>query len=73
MTAILNAAGTGNVSMLKLLMMNNANPNVISTEKHRTTFLYAAQHGNVELFRILLNLNKEYPQSFDWVCIYISF
>ena len=64
-----------NAEMVKLLLSHNADPNIIPHGDHEyavTTLMAAAIAGNVEIIKLLLNLNKTFKHSFDWVCFCVS-
>ena len=49
-------------------MSNGANPNIIPNDGiGRTTMIRAAYSGNLSIIQLLLNINKKYKYSFDWV------
>ena len=66
-TAIYEACFNNSVEIVKLLMKNKANPNIIPNNTYtQTTLMAATFNGNLELVKILLNLDKSYEISFDW-------
>lgn len=58
-----------NNSMVKLLMENGANPSIIDAVKQTSPMLFAAQLGNIEIMKMLCNVEKKYKHSFDWVSL----
>ena len=51
----------------KFIMSKNSDPNVI-TKNQSTTMLTAATLGNLNVMKLLLNLEDKYQNSFNWVC-----
>ena len=47
-------------------MKNGANPNCITNE-NKTTLPLAVGRGNMEMIKCLLNVDKQFKHSFDWV------
>ena len=63
------ACSNNNVLILELLMKYGANPNIITNdEQQSTTMIQAASTGNIDLIKMLLNVNNKYKYSFNWVC-----
>ena len=48
-------------------MKYGANPNSLDSDRS-TTMHHAAMHSNIDMIKILLNVNNEYKNSFNWVC-----
>lgn len=57
-------------SMCELLMQHGADPNVITGAYNDTTLTRAAFEGNRQIMEYILNLEKKFEHSFDWVCDY---
>ena len=64
--------------MCDYLMKHGSNPNnIICNKKQHTTMLAASYLGNLSMMKCLLNENKQYKYTFDWVkclslCIFCS-
>ena len=66
------ACENNNMSMIELLMLNGANPNIITNDEHElTTMISTAFEGNLSIFKVLLNVENKYKYSFDWVCYFV--
>ena len=70
-TSLFFACRRNNIDMVKLLMSNGANPNIITQSgKHKfsTMLVAATQMNNIEMMKTLLNdTNNNYKHTFDWV------
>ncbi len=53
-TALMMASSGSNPESVKLLLDNNADPNLIDKEEHFTALMYAASEGQMENVKILL-------------------
>lgn len=73
-TALHQACKHGNLQMVETLMKNGGDPNIVAKDKdEQTCMMLAALSGNVDVIKCLINANKEYKHSFDWVCIYLCY
>ena len=66
--ALYIACDENNSEMCQLLMENGCNPNCISKTYKTTCLIKAAAMGNKQITKMLLNLDKKFTHSFDWVC-----
>ena len=63
------ACSNNNLLMCEQLMMNQSNPNMIICDQYQqTTMLQASSKGNLSMIKCLLNEEKLYKFTFDWVC-----
>lgn len=60
------ACFNGNVPIVKLLIENNADPNIFETSDNITTLMAAAFHGNVTIIDLLMNASNV-------VCVTVHF
>ena len=66
------ACTNNNLLMLEKLMVHQSNPNMITCDdSQHTTMLSASEAGNLLMIKCLLNENKQYKFTFDWVCFFL--
>lgn len=70
-SALIEACMNNNLVMSQLLMENGANPNYIFEGKKGKSHImvHVAFTGNLQLMKLIINLDQKYKYSFDWVCV----
>lgn len=64
--AVWEACGNNNNEMCRFLLQHGADPNC--GLGNQTTLCLAAMKGNKQIMEMLLNIDKKFKNSFDWVC-----
>ena len=65
-TALVEACDQNSSDMVKLLMNNGADPNIIDKSENVTTLYAASKHGNKNIMQILLNDSNKNKIEFNW-------